>query len=231
MRAWDDSVRNSHVSTLCPVVLCPYLCTSDLSAALKPTSRLRDFRQSDFREKLLLYVCCCLVSFVVLNTPCYCFMIMTSARGSQEEPRPPHLPVADENGVNTTGVAAEVTNIFVRSGKKVRPGTFGKIKVGQREYPKGPSVTKHEHQNCSDPISADPICPFPNLSATGTRENPGSRNSAAVLEHGSARGGEPVWFCGDAPTGCEPKGLALAGRVISRRGQAISEATAVQHMR
>ena len=35
--------------------------------------------------------------------------------------------------------AAEVMH-FDRSGKKARPGTFGKIKVGQREYPKGPSV-------------------------------------------------------------------------------------------
>ena len=33
------------------------------------------------------------------------------------------------NGVNTNGVAAKVM-IFDTSGKKVRPGTFGKIKVG-----------------------------------------------------------------------------------------------------
>ena len=48
---------------------------------------------------------------------------------------------------------------FDNLGKKECPGTFGKIKVGQREYPKSPSVKKHEI--CSDPISADPICPFP----------------------------------------------------------------------
>ena len=33
------------------------------------------------------------------------------------------------NGVNTNGAAAKVT-MFDRSGKKVRPGTFGKITVG-----------------------------------------------------------------------------------------------------
>ena len=33
------------------------------------------------------------------------------------------------NGVNTNGAAAKVMN-FDRLGKKVRPGTFGKIKVG-----------------------------------------------------------------------------------------------------
>ena len=49
--------------------------------------------------------------------------------------------------------------IFGRLGKQVRLGTFGKIKVGG-ECPKSSSVNKHEH--CSDPISANPICPFPN---------------------------------------------------------------------
>ena len=48
---------------------------------------------------------------------------------------------------------------FVGLGKKVRPGTFGKIEARQREYPKGPSVKKHEIS--SDPMSADPIRPFP----------------------------------------------------------------------
>ena len=46
------------------------------------------------------------------------------------------------NGVDTNGVSAKV--IFVdRLGKKVRPGTFGKIKVGKQEYPKSPSVKKN----------------------------------------------------------------------------------------
>ena len=59
----------------------------------------------------------------------------------------------------TNGAAAKVMN-FDRLGEKVRPGTSGKIKAGQRECPKGPSVKEHEIR--SDPISADPICPFPN---------------------------------------------------------------------
>ena len=61
--------------------------------------------------------------------------------------------------VNTNGAAAKVM-IFDRLREKVRPGTFGNIKVGQQEYPKSSSVKKHEI--CSDPISADPIRPFPN---------------------------------------------------------------------
>ena len=42
-------------------------------------------------------------------------------------------------GDNTGGSAAKVIN-FDRLGKKVRPGTLGEIKVGQREHPKSPSV-------------------------------------------------------------------------------------------
>ena len=62
------------------------------------------------------------------------------------------------DGVNTNGATA-IVKMFDRLGTKVRPGTFGEIKVGEREYPKSPSVEKHDI--CSDPISADPICPFP----------------------------------------------------------------------
>ena len=62
------------------------------------------------------------------------------------------------NGVNSNGAAAKVM-IFDRLGKKVRPGTFGRIKVGSRVYPNGPC---QKHEICSDPISADPIGPFPN---------------------------------------------------------------------
>ena len=53
------------------------------------------------------------------------------------------------------------SHYFDRLEKKVRSGTFGKIQVGSREYPKSPSVKKH--LNCSDPISADLICPFPSV--------------------------------------------------------------------
>ena len=54
----------------------------------------------------------------------------------------PAKPIASwlrTNGVNTNGAAAKVINLD-RLAKRVRPGTFGKIKVGQREYPKSPSV-------------------------------------------------------------------------------------------
>ena len=38
-------------------------------------------------------------------------------------------------GVNTNGAAAKVMH-FDRLGKKVRPGTFGEIEVGEREHTK-----------------------------------------------------------------------------------------------
>ena len=47
---------------------------------------------------------------------------------------------------------------FGRLGGEVRPGTFGKIQVGQQECPKSP--LSETCNNCSGPISADPICPF-----------------------------------------------------------------------
>ena len=41
VRAYDDRalgpfVRNSYVSTLCPVVICPYLCTSEARHVVAP---------------------------------------------------------------------------------------------------------------------------------------------------------------------------------------------------
>ena len=69
-------------------------------------------------------------------------------------------------GVSTKGAAAKVMK-FDSLGKKVRPGTFGDIKICSREYPKSPSVKKHGI--CSDPINADPICPFPNGDRARTR--------------------------------------------------------------
>ena len=41
--------------------------------------------------------------------------------------------------------------------KKVPPGTLGKTKL--TGVPKSISVKKHKI--CSEPISVDPICPFP----------------------------------------------------------------------
>ena len=45
-------------------------------------------------------------------------------------------------------------------GGQIRPGTFGKINVCLREYPKGPSV-KQKLKFAATPVSADPICPLP----------------------------------------------------------------------
>ena len=47
-------------------------------------------------------------------------------------------------------------------GKKVRPGTFGMIKVGQREYPKSPSVKKHL-KFAATPSVLTPSSPFSNV--------------------------------------------------------------------
>ena len=57
-------------------------------------------------------------------------------------------------------------------GKKVRPGTFGRRKVVKRELPKSPSVKKHEC--CSDPVSADPMFPFPSADADHALEGDAS---------------------------------------------------------
>ena len=61
------------------------------------------------------------------------------------------------NGVNTNGAAARVMNVD-RFGKKVTHWHFGKSNIGEQEYPKSPSVNKHEIR--SGPISADPFVPF-----------------------------------------------------------------------
>ena len=52
------------------------------------------------------------------------------------------------NGVNANVAAAKVMQ-FESLGRKVHPGTFGKMKVGWREYPRK-SLSKQEF--CSDPI-------------------------------------------------------------------------------
>ena len=66
------------------------------------------------------------------------------------------------NGVNPNGAAAKVRK-FARSGKKVRPGTFGKIKVGYREYPKSPSVKKY----MTFAVTPRVLTPFVSLSEPG----------------------------------------------------------------
>ena len=82
------------------------------------------------------------------------------SRLGQNAAASPTYPWFRTNGVSTNGAAAEVMNVD-RLGKKVRPGTFGNIKIIRSTgVPKNPSVKKHEI--CSGPISADPICPFPN---------------------------------------------------------------------
>ena len=57
------------------------------------------------------------------------------------------------SGVSTSGAAAKVMN-FDRLGKKVRPGTFGNIKLGQREYTKSPC-------NKNNSLAVTPLVPTP----------------------------------------------------------------------
>ena len=61
------------------------------------------------------------------------------------------------NGINTNGAAAKV-KMFDRLGEKVRPGTFGKIKVGSREYPESPSKNI---RFAATPLVLTPFCPSP----------------------------------------------------------------------
>ena len=62
-----------------------------------------------------------------------CMVLVGLPRKTNVRPDPVWKPVADTwlrtNAVNTNGAAAEVFN-FDRLGKKIRPGTFGKIKAG-----------------------------------------------------------------------------------------------------
>ena len=65
------------------------------------------------------------------------------------------------NGVNTSGPAAKVIN-FVRLRKKVRPWHFWEDNSRLTGLPKKSLCQKPGV--CSDPISADPICPSPSKS-------------------------------------------------------------------
>ena len=83
--------------------------------------------------------------------------------------------------ISTNGAAAKVMT-FDRLGKKVRPGSLGKIKVGEREYPKK-SLCRKTCIFRSDPISADPICPFPNAADTpGMPETTNLRDVTSMFE-------------------------------------------------
>ena len=61
------------------------------------------------------------------------------------------------NGVNANGAAAKVMNSDWL-GKNVRHGTFGKIKVGERECPKSPSVENLKF--AVTPLVLTPFVPF-----------------------------------------------------------------------
>ena len=63
------------------------------------------------------------------------------------------------NGVNTIGVAAKAMFCLKQIGEKGTPWHFWEDNSRLTGVPKM-SVKKHE--TCSDPISADPVCPFPN---------------------------------------------------------------------
>ena len=66
---------------------------------------------------------------------------LRESEGHAQQRRGAERPPFAHKWVDTNGAAARLI-IFDRLGKKVRPGTFGNIKVGTREYPKGPSVNK-----------------------------------------------------------------------------------------
>ena len=68
------------------------------------------------------------------------------------------------NGVRTNGAAAKVMD-FDGLGKKVRPGTFGKIKLSRlMGVPKRSLCQKTTTHAVTPLISADRMCPFPNAS-------------------------------------------------------------------
>ena len=80
------------------------------------------------------------------------------------------------NGVNTNGAAAKVMN-FDRFGKKVLPGTLGKIKVGKQEYPKCPSVKKKLKKSAVTPLVLTPMRPSPRAARRRPSPAPGPRRA------------------------------------------------------
>ena len=62
------------------------------------------------------------------------------------------------NGVNTSGAAAEVSNVFWRIGEKGTPWHFWEDKCRLTGVP---LRQKKKLKMCSDPMSADPVCPSP----------------------------------------------------------------------
>ena len=91
----------------------------------------------------LVYVCGCLCLLFV----CYCLLYFVGE------------PWLRTDGVNTNGAAAKVINQCCRSGKKGMPWHFWENKVhGSTKK----SLIK-TRDLCSNPVRADPVCPFPNL--------------------------------------------------------------------
>ena len=83
------------------------------------------------------------------------------------------------NRVITNGAAAKVMT-FDRLGNKLRPGTFGNVKVGSREYPKRyPKRSLSKNMNIAvTPLVLTPFFPFRDVgrpSPTFTLLPPGSR--------------------------------------------------------
>ena len=84
------------------------------------------------------------------------------------------------NGVNTNGAAAKVITGFWPIEEKATPWHFWEYKSRLTGVPKKPLSNKYEI--CSHPISADPICLFPNA-----RRSPPDQvwqQRAQVLEDG-----------------------------------------------
>ena len=94
--------------------------------------------RQDMRNALHCTTWCCFLFGVLRNI----ILCLRQSQGSD-------TTWLQTNVVNTNGAAAKVKT-FDRLGKKVRPGTFGKTKVGKREYPTSPSVKTHNI--CSDAI-------------------------------------------------------------------------------
>ena len=72
---------------------------------------------------IYIYRCLNIYIYIYIYTYTYIYVHVHATRAPE-----PHL-WSRTNGANTNGAATKVIN-FDRVGKKVRPGTFGKIKAG-----------------------------------------------------------------------------------------------------
>ena len=97
---------------------------------------------------IYIYIYICIHTYVAMQPVC-----QSAASGACDAPS----LATDKWGEHSSGRCK--SNEFWQIGGIESPGTFWEYRSRLTGVPKSPSVKKHE--TCSDPVSADPIRPFP----------------------------------------------------------------------